>query len=96
MHCETSPDGFGKYNSVMLQTSRILVRAFSHAAHAVIAGAALLNLSGCGQTGPLYLPSEPAAAQRATLPQSLWPLMPDKRPAAPEPVTSPPTAPASR
>ena len=29
-------------------------------------------LTACGQTGTLYLPTEPAAAQRATLPQSLF------------------------
>ncbi|MEY4265844.1 MAG: Prokaryotic lipoprotein-attachment site, partial [Pseudomonadota bacterium] len=28
-------------------------------------------LAGCGQSGALYLPTEPAAAQRATLPQTL-------------------------
>lgn len=52
----------------------------------------LLGLAGCGQPGSLYLPTEPAAANRASLPQSLWPMMPDKnKPAAP---TSPGTAPA--
>jgi predicted small lipoprotein YifL len=77
-------DGFGKYNSVMLRTSRILVRAISHAAPAVIGAAVLLGLSACGQPGPLYLPTEPAAANRATLPQSMWPIMPEKsKPAAP-------------
>jgi predicted small lipoprotein YifL len=39
---------------------------------------ALLALAGCGQTGTLYLPSEPAAANRATLPESLWPVMPKR------------------
>lgn len=78
-HRETSPDGFGKYNSVMLQTPRILVRALSHAMPAVIAAGGLLTLTGCGQTGNLYLPKEPAAANRATLPQSMWPAMPDKK-----------------
>ncbi|MBU3737332.1 MAG: hypothetical protein FGM55_00045 [Rhodoferax sp.] len=29
------------------------------------------GLVACGQQGPLYLPTDPAAAQRATLPQSL-------------------------
>ncbi len=33
--------------------------------------AALAALSACGQRGALYLPTEPAAAQRATLPQVL-------------------------
>ena len=30
-------------------------------------------LGGCGQKGPLYLPTEPAAANRATLPELLLP-----------------------
>ena len=29
-------------------------------------------LGGCGQKGPLYIPQTPAAAQRATLPQTVW------------------------
>lgn len=36
-----------------------------------IALATLAVLSACGQKGALYLPTEPAAAQRATLPQVL-------------------------
>ncbi len=56
----------------MLETSRILVRALSLAGLAVIAGGLLL-LSACGQTGPLYLPTEPAAAHRATLPETVLP-----------------------
>jgi len=76
----------------MLQTSRILVRPLSHAALAAIAAMSLLGLAGCGQPGSLYLPTEPAAAHRASLPKSLWPMMPEKnKPAAP---TSPGTAPA--
>lgn len=39
----------------------------------------LLGLTGCGQTGRLSLPTEPAAANRATLPESLWPAMPKKK-----------------
>ena len=78
---------FGKYNSVMLQNSRILVSAFNHAGFAVIA---LLSLAGCGQTGPLYLPTEPAAAQRATLPQALWPVMPRKQTEGSKPAPSTP------
>jgi len=34
---------------------------------------ALAALAACGQSGALYLPTEPAAAQRATLPQTLIP-----------------------
>jgi predicted small lipoprotein YifL len=33
-------------------------------------------LSGCGQKGGLYLPQEPEAQQRATLPQILTPSLP--------------------
>ncbi|WP_374122343.1 LPS translocon maturation chaperone LptM [Variovorax boronicumulans] len=32
-----------------------------------------VGLSGCGLKGPLYLPTDPAAAQRATLPELLTP-----------------------
>ena len=46
----------------MLNLPRILVSAIVLAGFAVAAG-------GCGQKGPLYLPTEPAAAQRATLPE---------------------------
>lgn len=35
--------------------------------------AAAAALSACGQRGPLFLPTDPAAAQRATLPQLLTP-----------------------
>lgn len=40
--------------------------------HLPLGLAALLLLSACGQKGPLYLPQEPAAAERATLPQSVF------------------------
>jgi predicted small lipoprotein YifL len=40
----------------------------------VLAAAALLaSLAACGQRGPLFLPHDPAAAGRATLPQVLIP-----------------------
>jgi predicted small lipoprotein YifL len=52
----------------------------------------LLGLGGCGQTGVLYLPTEPAAANRATLPQSVWPVMPEKKqPAAGAQIPAQPT-----
>ena len=50
----------------MLKSSQILVRA-------LILAASAAALGGCGQRGPLYLPSGPAASQRATLPQTLAP-----------------------
>jgi predicted small lipoprotein YifL len=39
--------------------------------HALVGGAAVL--SACGQRGPLVLPTTPASAERATLPQTLNP-----------------------
>jgi len=79
----------------MLRNRSILVSGFVHAALAAIGATALLGLGGCGQTGNLYLPTEPAAANRATLPQSLWPAMParDKDVPAQQPA-APGNAPA--
>ncbi|GAB2599739.1 hypothetical protein GCM10027034_36080 [Ramlibacter solisilvae] len=42
----------------------------------VLGAAGVALLSGCGQKGPLYLPSGEAAASRATLPQTLNPVPP--------------------
>ncbi|MFT4242950.1 MAG: lipoprotein [Acidovorax sp.] len=58
----------------MLKASQILVSAF------VLA----VVVAGCGQRGPLYLPTAPAAQQRATLPETLTPA-PTARPAASAP-----------
>ena len=44
----------------MLRASQILVRSFALALCAA-------SLGACGQRGPLYLPTAPEAAQRATL-----------------------------
>jgi len=38
-----------------------------------LAAAVVAALAACGQKGPLFLPTDPAAAERATLPQSLSP-----------------------
>jgi len=46
------------------------------AARAACAAVLPALLAACGQRGPLYLPSEPAAANRATLPQVLAPVTP--------------------
>ncbi|MEI6760755.1 MAG: lipoprotein [Betaproteobacteria bacterium] len=54
----------------MLSQHRILVRP-------LVLAISVAALTACGQPGPLYLPTDPAAAQRATLPQSLL------KPAAP-------------
>jgi len=80
----------------MLQTCRILVRVITLAGLAAIAGTGLLVLGGCGQPGALYLPTEAAAARRATLPQTLLPGMRDSdsaKPAAPA-ASAPTSAPA--
>ena len=71
------------YNFTMRQQPAILYR-FSKAlrddgrSHKLIGALCLCLLTGCGQQGALYLPTEPAAAQRATLPETL---LPSKRPA---------------
>jgi predicted small lipoprotein YifL len=68
----------------MVKTSQILVRAIALAASA----AALASLAACGQRGPLYLPTEPAARDRATLPQTLKPgSAPTQAPTSTEPDT---------
>jgi predicted small lipoprotein YifL len=50
----------------MFKFGQILVSTLVLAASAV-------GLSACGQQGPLYLPKEPSAANRATLPETLMP-----------------------
>ena len=59
----------------MLNAQRILVSTGARAGLGVVVLAALLPLAACGQRGPLYLPTDPAAAQRATLPQTVIPGM---------------------
>ncbi|MDM0114448.1 lipoprotein [Variovorax sp. J22R133] len=53
----------------MLRVRQILVSAIGLSVLGV-------GLAGCGQRGPLRLPTEPAAANRATLPQTLTPSIP--------------------
>ncbi|WP_311222062.1 MULTISPECIES: LPS translocon maturation chaperone LptM [unclassified Acidovorax] len=75
----------------MLRASQILVRTIALAASAAA-------VAGCGQRGPLFLPTEPAAAQRATLPQTLNPFLQEQQqPAAPGSAQAAPApfAPAS-
>jgi predicted small lipoprotein YifL len=74
----------------MLKVSQILVSALGLLALGV-------GLSGCGQRGPLYLPTDPAAANRATLPDLLVPgvlqaPITDPAPATPAAPTTPPAA----
>jgi len=66
---------------------QILVRTFSLAA-------CVAALAACGQRGPLFLPKEPAAAQRATLPQTLIPGHKAAQTLTPAPTPAP-TLPAS-
>jgi predicted small lipoprotein YifL len=65
-------------------------RPFPAAAPVLAACLACLVLAGCGQRGPLYLPTDPAAAQRASLPQTLDPTAPAKAaPTTPAPTAKP-------
>ncbi len=82
----------------MLNVHQILVSARGRTALMVCLAAATLGLAACGQRGALYLPTDPAASQRATLPDLLTPSMPggnsDATPssgtgqAAPKPATA--------
>jgi len=55
----------------MLNVSQILVSAPWR--RLALAAGMVGALAGCGQKGPLYLPTDAASAQRATLPQILNP-----------------------
>ncbi|WP_313300776.1 LPS translocon maturation chaperone LptM [Diaphorobacter sp.] len=76
----------------MLKSCQILFRTIALGGLAVV-------VTACGQRGPLYLPTEPAAAQRATLPETLDPtrrISPSSASdVAPAPAT-PATRPASQ
>lgn len=57
--------------------------------YAAGATALAMMLVGCGQKGPLFIPQTPAAAQRATLPQTIF--GGDKAPATTtDPADTPP------
>lgn len=62
----------------MFKGRRILVSTLASVA-------AVLFISACGQRGPLYLPTDPAAADRASLPQTLNPVPSSAK--APDPAT---------
>ena len=68
----------------MLRITQIVCRTI------VLAGGAAL-LVACGQRGPLYLPDDAAAANRATLPQTL-----DPRGDTPQPVMQAPATPGAQ
>jgi predicted small lipoprotein YifL len=72
----------------MLNVREILVSAIGLA----LVGVAL---TACGQKGPLYLPTDPAAKNRATLPGLLVPDSRSANPAAAEPANAPAQAPAA-
>jgi predicted small lipoprotein YifL len=63
----------------MLNVRQILVSAIGLCALGV-------GLAGCGQKGPLYLPTDPAAANRATLPSLLTPSVRRRAEDAPAPA----------
>ncbi|MCT9813291.1 lipoprotein [Acidovorax sp. Be4] len=69
----------------MLIASQILVRTFALALCAA-------SLAACGQRGPLFLPTAPEAAQRATLPETLRPQLGDEAPGVSTPAPAQPDA----
>ncbi|MEP6823439.1 MAG: lipoprotein [Ramlibacter sp.] len=75
-----------QYNLQMLNLQRMR----SDRRPFVLAAIAGLFLAGCGQKGPLSMPTAPAAAGRATLAETLNPLAPAAVPAASS--TLPPSA----
>ncbi|HSI53818.1 MAG: lipoprotein [Ramlibacter sp.] len=64
----------------MLRISQILVSALLPS---LVLAAGVVALAGCGQRGPLYLPTGDAATARATLPQTLAPSVPGAPASAP-------------
>lgn len=70
----------------MFHVSQILVSSLP--ARLALALAGVVALAACGQRGPLFLPTGEAAANRATLPQTLRPTPPT---AAPSPLDTPST-----
>lgn len=72
----------------MLSASQILVS--TSARRLILAAIVGTVLPGCGQKGPLYLPTGPSADSRATLPETLKPA---NAPAGP--ASAPPTGTAS-
>ncbi|MDD2711664.1 MAG: lipoprotein [Simplicispira sp.] len=50
-----------------------MLKALQILAKRIALATSVALLCACGQRGPLYLPSDPAATQRATLPQTLTP-----------------------
>lgn len=69
----------GHYNFTMLRFTKILVSV-------MVLGLSVLILGACGQQGALYLPTDRAAAGRATLPETLLPSASNAK--SPAPVAS--------
>jgi len=64
----------------MLNVQRILVSEGARTGFGVAALCALMLLGACGQRGPLYLPTDPAATRRATLPETVIPQLSRDKP----------------
>jgi predicted small lipoprotein YifL len=84
----------------MLNVPQILVSDRSRDVHrvgtvrhaipaALLATLLAVALGGCGQRGPLYLPKDAAAKQRATLPDLLTPRLPGSSDAPATPPATP-------
>ncbi|RYZ02689.1 MAG: hypothetical protein EOO24_14270 [Comamonadaceae bacterium] len=69
----------------MLGDLQILVSASRR--RLALAACGVVLLSACGQKGPLFLPTGPEAAGRATLPETLSPSTTTTTPAAPAAAT---------
>ena len=66
LFCTVHEFEVGHYNLRMFRARQILVRT-------IVLAVSTAAFAACGQRGPLYLPTDPAAAQRATLPETLNP-----------------------
>jgi len=58
------------------------ILASAHPLRLALAASVVWALAGCGQKGPLFIPTGEAAAARATLPQTLVPAPPASAPPA--------------
>jgi predicted small lipoprotein YifL len=70
----------------MLKVSQILVIALG-------LSSVVVGITGCGQRGSLYMPTEPAAANRATLPELVIPGA--RKPSNTAPASATPSNPAA-
>lgn len=70
----------------------VFLKTRARALNALLCTTGMALLVGCGQPGPLYLPTDPAAVKRATLPETLNPL---RKPPNVTPTTTPATTPSN-